>query len=96
MSACAQGANNLNKDGKLKMKTIKYIALIILMASMGCGAYTSLLGWQGTAIEYNAYFQATMALGIALWLIHKVLGYAEHKYSKPIVNARDKKLKTSL
>lgn len=70
---------------------IKYIALIVFMVSNSCGAYTSLLGWQGTAIEYNAYFQGAVALGIFLWLVHKVLGYAEHKYSKPITNARDKK-----
>lgn len=69
------------------MKLIKYIALIVFMASNACGAFTSLLGWQGTALEYNAWFQAAIALGIALWLIHKVLSWSEKRFSKPIKNA---------
>lgn len=73
------------------MKNIlKYLSLVITMVSLAASAFTSLLGWQGTALEYNAYFQAGIALCIFLWLVHKALSYSEHKWSKPIRNARDK------
>lgn len=70
---------------------IKYIILTILMVSMGAGAVTSLLGWQGTVFEYNAYLQGGIALLIFIWECHKLLAWQEAKHSKPITNARDKK-----
>ena len=73
------------------MKKLKYIILFVFMVSNGAGAFTSLLGFQGTVLEYNAYFQALIALGIFLWLSHKVLQWGENRHSKPVVNARDKK-----
>lgn len=73
------------------MKSIKYLVLVIFMVSNASGAVTSLLGWQGTVLQYNAYFQAAVALGLFLWLVHKALSWSEHRFSKPIKNARDSK-----
>lgn len=73
------------------MKQLKYLVLVIFMVSNASGAFTGLLGWQGTVLQYNAYFQGIVALGLFLWLVHKALAWSEHRFTKPIKNARDTK-----
>lgn len=72
------------------MKT-KISIVFVLMISMAGSSFTSLLGWQGTVLVYNAYFQAFVAVMCFTWLTHKAYSSYESKVTKPITNARDSK-----
>ena len=74
------------------MKNItKYTSLILLMATLLLGGVTRVVTEPVDVFNYNQYFQMIAGAGLFIWLAHKFLSWRESKYSKPIVNARDKK-----
>lgn len=68
---------------------MKYVLLIIAMISLGAGSFTSLLGWQNTPFEYNAYLQGLASLGIFAYLMYQLVMSAKDKVE--VTNARDLK-----
>lgn len=54
------------------MKIVKYLVLFVLMASNATSAVAQFIAWRDTAIEYNAYFQAGIAVLILGYFFHEV------------------------
>lgn len=53
-------------------KALKYIALFVFMASNGASAITQYIAWRNTVVEYNAYFQAVIAVLILGYFFHEI------------------------
>ena len=70
---------------------MKYTVIVILMTTCFVGGFAQFITLSPTPVIYNAYLQLAIGFGLFIWLSHKVISKVEQ--GKPIVNARDKKIK---